>query len=336
MEQRHYVDKIAMDVNTELGEDPLDCLVIGDALCDIIIQLPSEGLRLFEGGTSYCKCISTSCGGSGNVATGVSLLGGTAGFVGTVGKDMIGKLYAKDLESHGVQAILFQDSRLPTGVCLSFVGHEGERTFLVSRAASDCLDSEQVNKVSDLIAQAKMLYVSGYSLVNQPMRAAIFHAVKTATQYGTKVMFDPASHNLIKTNRDVFLNLIENTSFLCLNLEEACALTRRQDLDEIVDSLRKATDLVALKLGKGGCIVATKREKIHIDGEEVPCIDSTGAGDCFASAIAFGLTHNLSACAMGKLGNFLGGYKVQHLGARAFPPKTKIERFLNEIRKDAD
>lgn len=319
-----------MKSNLNIGKGSLDCLVIGDAFYDIIIRIPKKGPSLVDGGTSYCNSITTSCGGSANVAVGVSLLGGASGFVGMVGKDTFGELYVEDLKRHNVQTKVFQDSRLPTGICLSFVTSDGERTFLLSRGANDCFSLKHVSEVSDIITKAKILYVSGYSLVHRPMRDAIKYAVEVATRNGIKVMFDPASYNLVRRMRDDFLSVTKNANILCLNLKEGHALTMRKDLDGMINSLRKVAEFVALKRGADGCIIATRQQIIHVGGEKVPCVDTTGAGDCFASAIAFGLTHNLSAWGIGKLGNLLASYKVKHIGARAFPSKKEIKHFLDE------
>lgn len=310
----------------------LDCLVIGDALYDVNIRLLNNDLSLAPGETNYCDQILIVSGGAGNVAVGVSVLGGTSGFVGMVGNDSFGKSYVADLEMHGVQTRVFYNPKIPTGICICFVFRDGERTFFVHRGANDHLSLKEINEVHNLLVKAKMLYVSGFSLVSQAMQNVIRYAVKLAAQNNTKVMFDPASYDLVLSKRNIFWEIVKHTDYLCLTFHEAQALTEIENVAEIVNKLTQYADLVALKMGRNGCTMATRQMRIHVKAEAVDCIDSTGAGDCFASAVVFGLTNGLSPGSIGKLGNLLAAYKVQHIGSRCFPSRKEVQYMLSEAR----
>jgi sugar/nucleoside kinase (ribokinase family) len=330
--------KIAVTVDMTLKQTPIsdgrpiDCLVVGDAFYDIIAKLTCSSGFLVDGGTAYCDSITTFCGGSANVAVGVSQLGGTSGFIGMLGRDLFGNAFRQDLATCHVQDLTFASAKLHTGVCISFVAPNGERSFLMDRGANDSLSSGNIEEIADKIAQAKILYVSGYCLVNEHMREAVDSAVEIAIATGTKILFDPASHNLIKAKPKIFMSIAEKADYLCLNVEEAAALTAKTTIDEMVSSLNDCANFVALKRGADGCIISSHAKTFHIEGEKVACVDTTGAGDCFASAVAFGLTHGLSEWAIGKLGNLLAGYKVQHLGARVYPPKEIMRQFLKNAK----
>jgi sugar/nucleoside kinase (ribokinase family) len=248
-----------------------------------------------------------------------------------VGNDFFGRLYVTDLKKHGVQTRIFYDPETPTGVCTCLVSQDGERTFLVHRGATDNLGLEKVEKVTNLIAKTKILYVSGYSLANQPLRDAIRFAVKFASKNNTKVMFDLASHNLILAKRDVFWEIVKYSNYICLNLQEAQSLIGKENSAEIINDLTQYVDLVALKMGSDGCIMATRQTRIHVSTEKVKCVDSTGAGDWFASAVVFGLVNGLSAKSIGTLGNLLGSNKVQHIGPRYSPSREEIQFMLSKV-----
>ena len=76
----------------------LDCTVVGDVFFDIIIRVYGDYRRFFRGGTSYCDFAKAVLGGSGNIAVGLSSLGGRVAFVGKAGQDFFGKLYIRDLK----------------------------------------------------------------------------------------------------------------------------------------------------------------------------------------------------------------------------------------------
>ena len=64
--------------------------------------------------------------------------------------------------------------------------------------------------------------------------------------------------------------------------------------------------------------------------EEVPTamirdvVDTTGAGDLFASGFLFGLTQGLDLRACAQLGNRCAGRIIQHVGARSLEPLTNL------------
>ena len=144
-----------------------DCTIIGDIFLDIVVKVDYR--LLLRGGTSYCDFIKPVLGGSGNVAVGLSLLGGKAAFVGKAGDDFFGKLYARDLKKSGVVSRVFFDKRSPTGLIIVFVDKK-ERSFLVFKGANDQLSVGEIENAINLIRKAGFVYFSGYSLLNNPQK----------------------------------------------------------------------------------------------------------------------------------------------------------------------
>ncbi|MCD6529696.1 hypothetical protein J7L06_05360 [Candidatus Bathyarchaeota archaeon] len=48
--------------------------------------------------------------------------------------------------------------------------------------------------------------------------------------------------------------------------------------------LKCGAEIVALKLGREGCLVCTKEETLRVSGFSVEVVDTTGAGDAFDGA----------------------------------------------------
>ena len=103
---------------------------------------------------------------------------------------------------------------------------------------------------------------------------------------------------------------------LCLNLEEARAITQKKKIDKIIARLMSSIKLVALTLGKNGCIVASKNQLVRVNTKKVKVVDTTGAGDAFAAAIIFGIIRKYSNRKMATMGVKLGTLAVQRLGPR--------------------
>ena len=110
--------------------DAFDCTVIGDVFTDIIVQINGDYEQLFRGGTSYCSLAKAVLGGSGNVAVGLSTIGGATAFVGKAGHDFFGNLYIEDLEEKGVVSRIFRDRHSPTGLIIALVEDGKQRSFL--------------------------------------------------------------------------------------------------------------------------------------------------------------------------------------------------------------
>jgi sugar/nucleoside kinase (ribokinase family) len=311
----------------------MDCIVVGDIFFDIMIRGNPFELGLVCGGTSYNNSITIKPGGAGNVATGLSRLGGTAQFIGKAGKDTLGIFYQNNLIKEGVKTKLIFDNFNPTGILISFVDRKGERSFLVSRGANDFLLPKEIEQCSNYIVKSKYLFISGYSVVNHPQREAILKAIDIAKSGDVKVVFDPSAHNLIKQKRAVFENIVNLCDIITLNLEEAKALTKCTRIQELVKLLSERVPLVALRMGEQGCVLVTPNRTLKCPGNKANCVDSTGAGDAFASALIFGLTNGFRLETTVRLANWYASYNIKKLGPRVFPSKAEIRKYLSKITK---
>jgi fructokinase len=307
-----------------------DCTVIGDIFFDIPVKFDFDIKSFFSGGTSYCDFAKPAPGGSGNIAVGTSTLGGKVAFVGKAGNDAFGKLYEQDLKNHGVFPKIFFDNDLPTGLILALV-EKKERSFLVSRGANDQLSPSEIEKAGDIIRKSNFLYFCGYSLVHDPQKNAILKAVEMAKKQGARIIFDPGAYNLVLSDRDFFVGLLDVCDVVSLNVDEAKALTRKTDFKDMGVELGKKVSLAVIKCGEEGSLLFKDGDIVRTKGYCVRCTDTTGAGDAFTSALIYGLTRGLPLVQTGQLANWYAAQVVRKIGARSFPSKMKIEDFLRKL-----
>lgn len=311
-----------------------DCTVIGDIFLDIIVKVNGDYKRFFRGGTSYCNFAKAVLGGSGNVAAGLSTIGGTTAFVGKAGYDFFGKLYLRNLKEKEVFTKIFFDEHSPTGLILVLVEDGKQRSFLVFRGANDKLSPDEIEKTTSLIRRSHYLYFSGYSLVNKPQRNAILKAVDLARKFKVNIVFDPGAVNLIRSERALFTRLLDLCDVFSPNLEEARAITSVGNIDDVVDLLKKKNPLTTLKCDRNGCIIISKERVIRVPGYNVKCVDPTGAGDAFTAGVIYGLSRKLPYKSIGQLGNWFAAEVVSNIGPRSFPTKTKINDFLKRLHSE--
>ena len=150
-------------------KDIYDCVVVGDVFIDIIVRGKNLSSS-FIGGVSHCDSIDVFPGGCGNVAVGLTKLGGKSILIGKAGNDIFGKIYIWDLKRNGVLENVFFDDELGTGLIIDFVEEDGERSFLVYRGANNKLSPEELDGVSNLLEKSRYLYISGYSLVSSTQK----------------------------------------------------------------------------------------------------------------------------------------------------------------------
>lgn len=311
--------------------DRFDCTVVGDIFLDIIAQVGADSLPLVLGGTSYCQFAKAVLGGSANVAIGLSLFGGKVAFVGKAGKDYFGRLYLQDLKKAGITPKIFFERDFPTGLIIAFVEDKKERSFFIFRGANDMLTTGEVERAKDLIRRSKYVYVSGYSLVNNPQRNAIMRAIELARQFKAKIVFDPGAHNLIRLHPRLFGKILDLCDIFSPNLAEAEAITNTADIEGIIEVLRYKVPLTALKCGERGSIIITGEETLRIPAVRVKCLDPTGAGDAFTAALIYGLAKGMPLKTTGRLANYFGAQLATKVGSRGFPAKSKIDLFLQNV-----
>lgn len=316
--------------NVNKNVSSLDCVVIGDVVWDIIIDNCSID-AIPEGGVVYTKEATITPGGSGNVACGLAFLGGKAVFIGKSGEDILGELYEKNLEEHGVKCKIFRDKTTKTGFAIVFLGKNQQRTFIVYRGANNHLSCDEIKKLDSVIEKAKYFYFSGFSLANDPQKSAILEAVNMAKKTELKIVFDPGAYNLVRNNRKFFLKILEKCDVLSLNTKEAEALTNKKGLNNIIGVLREFVPLVALKRGAKGAVIITPNIVFKVSAYHVESLDTTGAGDAFVAALIYGLIQEFPLKKTGIFANWFSSELIRNFGPRSFPSKSRVNSFLSQL-----
>ncbi len=260
-------------------------------------------------------------GGSAcNTIIGIACLGGTGRFIGKCGEDDFGTLFQTDLKENGVAPLLLK-SQSPTGRVLSIITPDAQRTMLTYLGASSETDPSEITE--EFFRDAAIVHIEGYLLFNQDLMLAALNAAKQAGAY---VSLDLASFTVVEQSKD-FLNMIvdEFVDILIANEDEARVFTGYSDEDEAISALSKRSEIAVLKLGKKGSIISEKGNVIRIKPKGTgDAVDTTGAGDLWASGFLYGLVNGYSYENCGTLGSACGYEVCQVVGASI--PKQGWER----------
>jgi sugar/nucleoside kinase (ribokinase family) len=313
-------------------------LGIGNALTDVSVILKSDdiltALNLPKGGMVHINDelferiqqmighhhVTITPGGSiANSCRAMGHLGVPVGFIGKIGRDQIGKNYAKSLTDVSVENMMVVSPNLSSGVCTSFISHGGERTFADHMGASIDLKAEDLKP--EMFNGYQYLFLEGYLVQDH---ASIEKGAKLAKEAGMKVAMDMASYNIILEDHDFCTYLVEKyIDIIFANEEEAKALTGLGPY-EAARELTEYCEIVVVKIGAKGSLIATKDKLSEVPAHTANCLDSTGAGDYFAAGFLYGLVngHSLSQCA--EIGSITAAEVVQVIGTELTEEKWAI------------
>jgi sugar/nucleoside kinase (ribokinase family) len=252
-------------------------LVVGDVMEDIIAIPEGPIVR----GSDRRAVIRRCPGGSGaNQATWLGFFKVPVTFAGRVGTaDLV--RYWTHFSRAGVSPALVGDDERPTGALVTLVDGRAERSFLTDRGANLGLCEKDLP--ISLLRECALLVVSGYSLFEAGPRRAILGLIEHARRTGIRFAVDPASTAfLTEMGALAFLEAIQGARILFPNAEEAEMLTGSHDLDEQLDVLCRYADLVVLKRGAAGAMLASADgARFALPAPAILPVDTTGAGDAF-------------------------------------------------------
>jgi sugar/nucleoside kinase (ribokinase family) len=287
-----------------------DLVVIGDAFIDIIVPVNNTN----KGGV-FQKKITIQIGGLANVAIWAARQNVKAAFIGKVGNDCQGKLYSKKLAAEGVTPFLSISKDKPTGICVSLVHDDKDRTMIINRNANDRLMENNIP--IQVFEKSDYTYISGYSFQSKNLQNVFLYIMKEAPKYETKMVFNGGSYNIIEKNIDRFLEIIKNhVDILILNYDEALTLTKASSLQSAFERLKKISPKYIITLGDKGAMGFDGEKEIKSGIEPVKhLIDTTGAGDAFSGGFIASLINGEPFKESMQLGHELARRAIQKTGA---------------------
>lgn len=324
-----------------MASDALDVIGIGNALVDVLSHADEE-LLVRQGlakGTMHLvdeararavyeamgPGVEMSGGSAANTVVGVASFGGRAHYVGKVRDDQLGDVFGHDLRATGVGYDTPRaTSGPPTGRCLILVTPDAQRTMSTFLGASVRLGPADVDR--GLIASGKILYLEGYLFDPPDAQEAFRAAAAIAHAAGREVALTLSDPFCVERHRAAFLDLVQHhVDILFANEAEICALYQVPDFDAAAAHVRGHCELAALtRSAKGSVLVQGSRVHV-VQAHPVPAVvDTTGAGDLYASGVLYGLARGLDLPTCGRLGSLAAAEVIAHVGARPMVPLTKL------------
>jgi len=214
------------------------------------------------------------------------------------------------MKNAGVKTFLSRRNSV-TGTAVALISPGSERTFATHLGAAVELDSDDLNP--DNFNNYDVLYLEGYLIIN---KALVERTCRIAKNNNMKIAIDLSSFNVVDAKLRDFKEIIEKyVDIVFANEEEAKSFTSMAPLDAL-NSISALCNIAVIKVGKEGSLIKCGEEVIRIGTIPVQCVDTTGAGDLYASGFLYGYANGLSLEKCGLFGSVLAGHVIEIVGAR--------------------
>jgi len=283
----------------------LDVLCVGHASYDISMTTdthPEADEKLFA------NALNLSGGGpAANAAVCIARLSGDAAFCGYLGNDLFGDLHLSELQSAGVDTSLVQRGALPSPVSQIIAKPDGKRSLINYKGDTPWLAHDAVT----VKVHPKVMLFDGH----EPLLSVAL--CRWAKEQGIVTILDAGS---LHRGTQELAGMVD---YLVASEKFARQWCETDDMERARDELAAVSENVVITLGEQGLIWARSGEQGALPSFHIDAVDSTGAGDAFHGAFAYGVAQKMTWLDLLGYASAAGALTCTRLGARAALPEKK-------------
>jgi len=278
-----------------------------------------------------------------NCAAAFCRLGGSAVYIGKVGRDMFGNFIIEKMRNAGMDTRgVIQTGEAHTTLAFVSIAPDGEREFsFLRRSGADVLlETDEIDL--SLLGGAKIMQYGSLSFTDRPARDASVALLKAARERNIKTCYDPNYRPPIWRSKteavDQMRHALLFADMVKMSEEEMELLL---DIDKS-DPERGARTLVELgkeialiTAGRRGAYYATRESEGFLPGYSVHAVDTTGCGDAFTGAFQYMLLYRPEASMHEKVAfaNAVGALCATRMGGMpAMPTMEETIKFMDNQR----
>lgn len=316
-----------VDVEYAVHPDDLGALGIKKG----VMTLVEESLQAAIVKQLAARAVNRGSGGSAaNTIIAVSQLGGKAFYSCRVASDARGEFYVEDLRRAGVDtnAHALMTPEGVTGTCLVLVTPDADRTMCTFLGVSADVAPRDVDAAR--LADSQYLYLEGYLATSPSCLAAALFAREQARAADTRVALSLSDPQVVNHCRPAIDQLLAGgVDLLFANEDEAKSLAQTDDLARALTRLRGWARACVITRGPQGAIVFDGQAAHTIASVPTSAVNTVGAGDMFAGAFLYGMTHGMSSPRAGALAALAASRLVACHGPRLTHPamQTILSQF---------
>ena len=288
------------------------------------------------------EAVSSPGGSAANTIYGLARLGVKTGFIGMVGDDAEGKTLLQDSQQAGVDiSQVGVKTGAKTGSVLCLSDRLGRRSLYVVPGANSLLTTDDLKLA--YINQAKLLHLSSFA--DDEQFKVLLQLIDRAG-LTTKLSFAPGALYAGKGLK-ALAPILSKTHILFINQGEMQQLTGEGIIAGAEICLNHGCRVVVVTLGRGirlelGKEGVTTISYIRDANNEYTIepisqdigvqVDTTGAGDAFATGFLYGLLKGKDLKQCGQLGDIIALFSITKLGARqGLPTLNELAQRYREL-----
>ncbi|MGA5584572.1 ribokinase [Streptomyces thermodiastaticus] len=294
-----------------------DLLVVGSANADLVIGVER---RPAAGETVLGSDLAVHPGGKGaNQAVAAARLGARTALLARVGDDAHGRLLLDSQRTAGVDTTGVLTGGAPTGVALITVDPSGDNSIVVSPGANARLTPEDVRAAAGLLTRARVVSAQ----LEVPLETVV-EAVRQLAP-GSRFVLNPSPP------RPLPQELLDACDPLIVNEHEARVILGAGQAGSTPEDwaralLARGPRSVVVTLGAEGALVASAEGLTRVPSVAVDAVDTTGAGDAFAAALAWRLGAGVPLAEAAAYAARVGAAAVTKPGAQeSYPTAAEVE-----------
>jgi ribokinase len=281
-----------------------------------------------RGETIFGKRMEVLPGGKGaNQATACARLGKSVKMIGSIGQDLYGDVVLESLKKDQVDTSFVKRMKEnSTGCAIITIDNTAENTMLVMKGANDDLAVEDIENAFLEIENSKVLLVQ-----MEIPKDVVIESMKQARKKGMFVILDPAPAE------GITVLALEYADLITPNRQETKHLTGIDvtDMDSALtaakyfDSIGVKNSII--KMADQGSLVYQNGASEFVPSISVKAVDTVGAGDSFAGALAVAIADGQDLVSAVKFASIVAAIKVTKLGAQAgIPTLSDVTKFCED------
>lgn len=248
-------------------------------------------------------------GGKGaNQAVCAAKLGAEVHFVGCVGDDSNGVASLENLKNNNVSVDNVETiPGVPSGIA-SITIAENDNSIIIVKGANDEVSIDYMKKHIDVLDGANLVMLQ----LEIPISTVEFVASECKRRGITTVLNPAPAMRLSK-------ELVENVD-ICTPNEIECEQIFSLEYSE---AIKKYPNKLIVTRGENGVVYYDGNETVNIPSQKVEVVDTTGAGDAFNGALAYGIVTNMKLADSIAFANKVAAETVKKLGAQSAMPNKE-------------
>jgi sugar/nucleoside kinase (ribokinase family) len=322
-----------------------DVLTIGNAIVDVIAPASDDFIvreKIIKGAMNLIDearaehlyaamgpATITSGGSAGNTAAGIASFGAKTAYIGKVRQDELGGIFRHDIQSIGAYFGTEAATSGPaTARSFIFVTPDGERSMNTYLGACQNLSTADIDEAT--VAGATVTYLEGYLWDPPAAKEAFRFASHIAHRHGRKVALTLSDSFCVDRYRAEFLELMTSKAvdIIFANESELKSLYQTADIETAFKAVNDDVALAVVTRSEQGAVAIAGGERVAAPAFPIErLVDTTGAGDLFASGFLFGYTAGRSLFDSLRLGAMAASHVIQHIGPR---PQRSLKELAEE------